>query len=495
MRKNMKRIWAMVLAVMMVFSMASGAMAAEYYSGSLSVGGRVKATAAPTKAPTPAPEETKPEPTDELTEDVEPTESPEPTEDVEPTESPEPTESVEPTESPEAPAEETPLPEEEPEVTPEPANEARQAVIAKPGENDTAFLREGPSTDYDRVGKVQNGTVVTVLAEEDGWALIEIDGVQSWISGSFLSFDLEEAEEPEETEAPEETATPEPTATPEASAEPTDGLEDEIEYLVDENGALVLDENGNPIPVTAEETEVTEEPVATEETQITFERDEEGNLILDENGNPIAIVPEGMEVQIAYLRDENGALVLDENGNPAVKMLVQATEEPAEESELHYIFVRDENGNLVFDEQGFPVVIVPEGWEIPCTYLLDENGNLVLDENGDPIVKDTIPAEAERILTLEDQLNPDRYIDIYLATPKEELFFGHEASLVAVLYGYDNVVYSLQWQTSSDGENWTDVPGADSSRMTVTVTEENYLNYWQIQVTITDVVDSSSVNE
>ena len=214
MRNNMKRIWAMVLAVMMIFSMASGAMAAEYYSGSLSVGGRVKATAAPTKAPTPAPEETKPEPTDELTEDAEPTESPEPTEDVEPTESPEPTESVEPTESPEAPAEETPLPEEEPEVTPEPAYEARQAVIAKPGENDTAFLREGPSTDYDRVGKVQNGTVVTVLAEEDGWALIEIDGVQSWISGSFLSFDLGETEEPEETETPEETATPEPTAMP-----------------------------------------------------------------------------------------------------------------------------------------------------------------------------------------------------------------------------------------------------------------------------------------
>ena len=493
MKNNMKRIWAITLAVMMIFSMVPGAMAAEYYSGSLSVGGRVKITAAPTKAPTPAPEATD-EPVESIEpgESIEPVESVEPTDSIEPTESPEPTESIEPSASPEAPVEETPLPEET-EATLEPAYEARQAVVAKSGEVDTAFLREGPSTDYERVGKVRNGTIVTVLGEENGWAFIEVDGMQAWISGSFLSFDLSEPVEPEETATPEPTV--EPTATPEASAEPTDGLEDEIEYLVDENGELVLDENGNPIPVTAEETEVTEEPVATEETQITFERDEEGNLILDENGNPIAIVPEGMEAQIAYLRDENGALLLDENGNPAVKMLVQATEEPAEESELHYIFVRDENGNLVFDEQGFPVVIVPEGWEIPCTYLLDENGNLVLDENGDPIVKDTIPAEAERILTLEDQLNPDRYIDIYLATPKEELFFGHEASLVAVLYGYDNVVYSLQWQTSSDGENWTDVPGADSSRMTVTVTEENYLNYWQIQVTITDVVDSSSVNE
>ena len=73
MRNTMKRIWAMALVVMMIFSMAPGALAAsEYYSGSLTVGGRVKATAAPTAAPTPALEAQEP------AADAEPADSAEP---------------------------------------------------------------------------------------------------------------------------------------------------------------------------------------------------------------------------------------------------------------------------------------------------------------------------------------------------------------------------------------------------------------------------------
>ena len=103
--------------------------------------------------------------------------------------------------------------------------------------------------------------------------------------------------------------------------------------------------------------------------------------------------------------------------------------------------------------------------------------------------------EAEKILTIDDLLDPNRSIDVYLAMEQDQLFFGGEATIVAVLHGYDNAVYTLQWQTSVDGENWVDVPGATESRMTVIVTEENYLNYWQIQVTITDVLDSAFEQE
>ena len=90
---------------------------------------------------------------------------------------------------------------------------------------------------------------------------------------------------------------------------------------------------------------------------------------------------------------------------------------------------------------------------------------------------------------------PDCRLDVSLAMEQDQLFFGEEATIVAVLHGYDNAVYTLQWQTSVDGENWVDVPGATESRMTVIVTEENYLNYWQIQVTITDVLDSAFEQE
>ena len=180
---------------------------------------------------------------------------------------------------------------------------------------------------------------------------------------------------------------------------------------------------------------------------------------------------------------------------PVVTEAPAVTEEPAATEEPRYIFVRDENGSLMLDEEGNPVVIIPEGFERPCTYVRDEQGNLVLDEQGDPIIKDTVPVEAEKILTIDDLLDPNRSIDVYLAMEQDQLFFGGEATIVAVLHGYDNAVYTLQWQTSVDGENWVDVPGATESRMTVIVTEENYLNYWQIQVTITDVLDSASEQE
>ena len=84
-------------------------------------------------------------------------------------------------------------------------------------------------------------------------------------------------------------------------------------------------------------------------------------------------------------------------------------------------------------------------------------------------------------------LNPDRYIDIYAVWEGEELYFGETATLIAVLYGYDNVVYTLQWQTSIDDVNWVDVENGTDSRYSLIVTEENYDDYWRIQVLISDV--------
>ena len=121
---------------------------------------------------------------------------------------------------------------------------------------------------------------------------------------------------------------------------------------------------------------------------------------------------------------------------------------------------------LKLDEKGNPVAIVPEGMEIPVTYERDAEGNLILDENGNPIPKDTIPADAEYFDTIEDALDPNRTIDLYATWGEGELTDGTEATMIAVLNGYDNVEYALQWQTSEDNVNWTDVPGATESRCT-----------------------------
>lgn len=47
-------------------------------------------------------------------------------------------------------------------------------------------------------------------------------------------------------------------------------------------------------------------------TDISYKKDDNGKLILDENGNPIQIVKE----RVLYLKDKEGNLILDENGNP-----------------------------------------------------------------------------------------------------------------------------------------------------------------------------------
>ena len=180
--------------------------------------------------------------------------------------------------------------------------------------------------------------------------------------------------------------------------------------------------------------------------------------------------------------------------DPTPEPDVPAAAEPAEQEAAAsrqepegYRYERDAQGNLILDENGNPVVLVPDGMEIPLTWERDADGNLVLDENGDPIPKDTVPSDANKVATLTDQLDPNRYIDIYASWEDDVLAFGSHATLIAVLYGYDNAVYTLQWQSSADDANWQDIPDATESRYALTVTEDNYLNFWRVQVLITDV--------
>lgn len=85
----------------------------------------------------------------------------------------------------------------------------------------------------------------------------------------------------------------------------------------------------------------------------------------------------------------------------------------------------------------------------------------------------------------EPVLNPDRSIAIRSEWEGDELFFGDVITLIADLSGYDNVEYEIQWQMSTDGTQWVDIPGAKGATCALTVTEENYLNYWRVEVTVT----------
>ncbi|MBQ9168213.1 MAG: hypothetical protein IJX67_07390 [Oscillospiraceae bacterium] len=159
-----------------------------------------------------------------------------------------------------------------------------------------------------------------------------------------------------------------------------------------------------------------------------------------------------------------------------------------EEPEIDtYEWKKDENGQLLLDENGDPVPVLKDGQEIPKEYERDEDGELILDENGDPVVVFTVPENSVLIESIEDVLDPNRSIDIYVNWGDQEPALGAVAEFVTVLHGYDRVEYTIQWQHSEDDENWEIIPGAEGTRYRVIATEDNYQDYWRVKVLITKV--------
>ena len=97
------------------------------------------------------------------------------------------------------------------------------------------------------------------------------------------------------------------------------------------------------------------------------------------------------------------------------------------------------------------------------------------------------PEEGNKKLTLAEQLDPKRKITVKAEWDGEQLYFGDTATLRATLSGYDNAVYTIRWQTSKDGNKWEDIKGAEGAELKVTVTEDNYMNYWRALVVVTAI--------
>lgn len=102
-----------------------------------------------------------------------------------------------------------------------------------------------------------------------------------------------------------------------------------------------------------------------------------------------------------------------------------------------------------------------------------------------PAVEDE--AEEEPELDLSELLNPERHVVMRANWNGEEIHFGESLELQAVPVGYDNAVYTLQWQTKAEGGEWQDVEGETDSVFTCEVTEDNYLNQWRVLLTVTGV--------
>ena len=275
------------------------------------------------------------------------------------------------------------------------------------------------------------------------------------------------AEEPEapaeEPEAPAEE--PEaPAEEPEAPAEESEAPAEEPETPAEEPEAPA-EEPEAPAEEPEAPAEETEEPAEEADVIDTVPAEEEEEIInleeIEDYETPKGLDEEKPAAVYAYEKDEDGNLILDENGNPIVTVV--------EGDEIPVTYLRNEDD------------------EIPVTYLRNEDGELILDEKGDPIPTQTVPTDAVISNTIVDALDPNRTIDIYYSWNNETPAIGSDVTFIAVLHGYDNLEYTVQWQQSKNGSEWMDVPGSTEARYTETITRDNYKDFWRVQVSITGI--------
>ena len=100
--------------------------------------------------------------------------------------------------------------------------------------------------------------------------------------------------------------------------------------------------------------------------------------------------------------------------------------------------------------------------------------------------EEELPAETEEEPAGETvrELPENRSVEVVVSCDDPKPGFGSVIHFSAVLEGYEDLDYSLQWITSADNENWTEVEGAVGETMDVVMTRENYRNYWRVAVSI-----------
>jgi hypothetical protein len=209
-------------------------------------------------------------------------------------------------------------------------------------------------------------------------------------------------------------------------------------------------------PAQTDEPVEMEEPVATDkpvETEDTVEAD-----------NP-AQTDEPVEMEDAVETDEPvetaDIIELDELGK---------TDEPIVMDELVETEDSIQMEEPVETEQ-------PESIVEPFGRITDANGNILLTE-------EDLPEEAEKLFTIEDEEQPEKTIDIFYSFEGNFLNVGDKVTLYAILYGFEDDIFTLQWQQSEDGENWTDIQGETFNTYEFTLTEENLDLSWRMKVVV-----------
>lgn len=179
-------------------------------------------------------------------------------------------------------------------------------------------------------------------------------------------------------------------------------------------------------PVAEEEPVIDEQPVAEDE-----------NLIDDQMDGEQGELPEG-----------DGPTVTETEDGTVIDM-GETAEEPVEGEEANADKI-EEDGEL--DED----FILPEEGELP-------------EEDAEPEIPEIPEIDFSTL-------------SVAISAESDVVELGGYMVLTAVLTGFEDLNYTLQWQFSTDNANWADVDGATGSTLRVQMNEENRDYFWRVSV-------------
>lgn len=205
-----------------------------------------------------------------------------------------------------------------------------------------------------------------------------------------------------------------------------------IYYSVDADDATDYDKDVRGLTVTYT---CTAKPVAEEEPVI-----DEQPVAEDEN-----LIDDQMDGEQGELPEGDGPTVTETEDGTVIDM-GETAEEPVEGEEANADKI-EEDGEL--DED----FVLPEEGELPA-------------EDAEPEIPEIDFST----------------LSVAISAESDVVELGGDMVLTAVLTGFEDLNYTLQWQFSTDNANWADVDGATGSTLRVQMNEENRDYFWRVSV-------------
>lgn len=207
-----------------------------------------------------------------------------------------------------------------------------------------------------------------------------------------------------------------------------------IYYSVDADDVTDYDKDVRGLTVTYT---CTAKPVAEEEPVIDEQPIEDENLIDDQMDGEQGELPEG---DLPTVTETEDGTVID---------MGETAKEPVEGEEANADKI-EEDGEL--DED----FTLPEEGELP-------------EEDAEPEIPEIPEIDFSTL-------------SVAISAESDVVELGGDMVLTAVLTGFEDLNYTLQWQFSTDNVNWADVDGATGSTLRVQMTEENRDYFWRVSV-------------